>query len=514
MHQPKLPVQQLLILSICRFAEPIVFTSILPYLPELVEYVGVPRNEVAKWVGICSAVASLSQALMAVPWGTASDRVGRKPVILFGLTCTMVCSIMFGMSQSLTMVLISRMMLGLMNGNVGILRTMVAEMVPERELQPRAFSILPLVWTVGSIFGPAFGGMLARPAEKHPALFGDSWFLRRFPFALPNLAAACFFIIGITTGFLFLRETLETQKDRRDYGLFLGKAITRSCLSRKHQDSGPVTSDERASLLPENGQPPRKKKPVRQPSWSQVFTPQSNLVLLAYSLLAMHSMAFDSVFPVFLHYPVQEFEGNPDVQLPFKFAGGFGVDAQTIGLFYTIIGTTGMVIQFLCFPPIATRYGVLKCLKVSVIILPLTYLITPFTALVPVTLRIPTVLSIMLVRLSAGIFGVPCCTILLTNSASTLTVLGTLNGVATTFSAVGRAAGPALTGAAFSFGVSRGYVVFPWWVLALLAALSAVPVFWLVEMEGPKREDNYDYDDDDEVYDDHDYDVRTGVEVR
>ena len=103
------------------------------------------------------------------------------------------------------MLVVSRAFLGLMNGNVGIIRTMVAEMVPEKELQPRAFSIMPLVWTIGSIFGPAFGGALARPAEKHPDLFGDSVFLRRYPFALPNIASACFFVVGITTGFLFLQ---------------------------------------------------------------------------------------------------------------------------------------------------------------------------------------------------------------------------------------------------------------------------------------------------------------------
>lgn len=64
---------------------------------------------------------------------------------------------------------------------------------------------------------------------------------------------------------------------------------------------------------------------AKRPSWGQVLTPQSILVLIAYAMLAMHSMAFDSLFPVFLHYRPQNLEGNPDVNLPFKFAGGFGV---------------------------------------------------------------------------------------------------------------------------------------------------------------------------------------------
>lgn len=142
---------------------------------------------------------------MAVPWGWASDYVGRKPIIITCLTCTMLSSIMLGMSRSLAMVLATRALTGLVNGNIGIIRTMVAEIVPERELQPRAFSIMPLVWTIGSIFGPAFGGALARPVEKYPDFFGKSWFLRMYPFALPNLIAAGFFVVGIAVAFLFLK---------------------------------------------------------------------------------------------------------------------------------------------------------------------------------------------------------------------------------------------------------------------------------------------------------------------
>ena len=82
---------------------------------------------------------------------------------------------------------------------------MVAELVPEKELQPRAFSIMPLVWGLGSIFGPAFGGFLAKPAQNMPDLFGNNKLLIRFPFLLPNLVAASLFLVGITTGILFLK---------------------------------------------------------------------------------------------------------------------------------------------------------------------------------------------------------------------------------------------------------------------------------------------------------------------
>ena len=169
----------------------------------MVEFMGVPKNEIAKWVGIISATISVCQCAMAIPWGTASDYIGRKPTILAGLTFTMIFSVLFGSSQNMATLLCSRALLGLMNGNVGIIRTMVAEMVPEKELQPRAFSVMPLVWTIGTIFGPAFGGSLARPADKHPQIFGNSEFWKKYPFLLSNWRLRVFLLLGLQLVFSF-----------------------------------------------------------------------------------------------------------------------------------------------------------------------------------------------------------------------------------------------------------------------------------------------------------------------
>ncbi len=186
----------------------------------MIESFGVSKANVPKWAGITSAVFSLSQCLTAVVWGRASDWFGRKPSILVGLICTMISTLMWGMSTSLPMAIVARACAGGFNGNgrvfpfaiddfltclVGIIRTMVAEMVPEKELQPRAFSIMPLVWSMGSIFGPSFGGFFAKPAENLSWLFGKNKFLIKFPFALPNIVASVFFMVGISTGFLFLK---------------------------------------------------------------------------------------------------------------------------------------------------------------------------------------------------------------------------------------------------------------------------------------------------------------------
>lgn len=72
----------------------------------------------------------------------------------------------------------------------------------------------------------------------------------------------------------------------------------------------------------------------------------------------------------------------------------------------------------------------------------------------------------------------------------------------TSVSALGRAAGPALIGAAFSWGIKKGFVIVPWWLLGTLGLTSVIPAFWIEEQDGPyggqKEEEEEDEEDDDE----------------
>lgn len=92
-------------------------TSVYPYLPEMIASFGVEKKDVAKWAGTTSAVFSLAQSITAVPWGRASDKFGRKPVIMVGLVCTMACFLVWGVSTSLPMAIAVRAIQGASNGN-------------------------------------------------------------------------------------------------------------------------------------------------------------------------------------------------------------------------------------------------------------------------------------------------------------------------------------------------------------------------------------------------------------
>lgn len=419
---------------------------------------------------------------------------------------------------------------------------MVAEMVQDRELQPKAFSIMPLVWSIGSVFGPAFGGLFAKPAQQFPGLFGDSHFLKAFPFALPNLVAGVFFLISVTTAALFLKETLHSKRHSRDWGLILGQRIKEAFrdhpLRRQQKLRRYSLQDAEASapLLQADATSrssaavsARFEKPVR-PTMSAVFTRQTVINLVAYTFLALHSVAFDQVLPVFLNYPPEEHTSRT-VSLPLFFSGGFGLTSGHIGTIFTLYGITCGAIQFVLFPPLCARFGVLRCFRVCVLTFPVVYVVLPFTVLVEnVTLRYAALLAAMVIKAFAVIVGFPCSTILLTNSAASLSILGTLNGFATTFSALGRASGPALTGLAFSWGVKNNMIGAPWWILAFIATVGALPVWMIAEGDGPSTdssdssdaEDTEDaddtrvegdeeavvFDDDDEDDDEHKNDVR------
>lgn len=68
-------------------------------------------------------------------WGGLSDRVGRKPILLFGCLGTIMSLLIVGLSTNFWMALAGRALGGLLNGNVGVVQTMVGELVtvPEHE---------------------------------------------------------------------------------------------------------------------------------------------------------------------------------------------------------------------------------------------------------------------------------------------------------------------------------------------------------------------------------------------
>lgn len=204
-----------------------------------------------------------------------------------------------------------------------------------------------------------------------------------------------------------------------------------------------------------------------------------------------------------MHHPAHPSGGSSyDPESPLKFSNGFGINSNRIGTMFTFYGALGIIYQLFLFPPLARRYGVLRCFRVVSLIFPILFILTPFTALLPTrTSKQVAMFLIMMVKGCCTTFAFPCSTILLTNSASSLRVLGTLNGIATSVSAIGRAAGPAIGGSTFTLGVKHGYVIAPFWIFAAISIVGAVPAFFLVEGKGFGPDDESEEPSDEESED-------------
>ena len=137
----------------------------------------------ADYIGFIESIFALVQFGTVFMWGRLSDRIGRKPVLLIGLLGTCVSINCYGLSKTFPQMIFSRSIAGLMNANIGVLKSVFGELTDETN-QARAFTFIPLSFAVGSMIGPMIGGNLSNPVEGFPGLFGNSAFLAKYPYWL------------------------------------------------------------------------------------------------------------------------------------------------------------------------------------------------------------------------------------------------------------------------------------------------------------------------------------------
>ena len=68
---------------------------------------------------------------------------------LSGLALSMLC---FGLSRTFPALIASRSLVGLLNGNVGVLKSMLGEITDDTNVA-QGFAFLPIVWSTGSAIG-------------------------------------------------------------------------------------------------------------------------------------------------------------------------------------------------------------------------------------------------------------------------------------------------------------------------------------------------------------------------
>ena len=81
--------------------------------------------------------------------------------------------------------------------------TQLVEITDETN-QAKAIGFIPATWGIGMCLGPVLGGTLEHPANKYPAFSHPLW--KEYPYFLPCLVAACFSLVSLLLGVVFLEE--------------------------------------------------------------------------------------------------------------------------------------------------------------------------------------------------------------------------------------------------------------------------------------------------------------------
>ncbi len=95
------------------------------------------KNNASLYAGFLICAFAFAESFTGFFWGALSDRVGRKPILLFGCVGTVLSLLLVGFSTNIWLALVGRTLGGFLNGNAGVVQTMVGEMVkrPEHERQ-------------------------------------------------------------------------------------------------------------------------------------------------------------------------------------------------------------------------------------------------------------------------------------------------------------------------------------------------------------------------------------------
>ncbi|KAI0164128.1 major facilitator superfamily domain-containing protein [Xylariaceae sp. FL1272] len=499
---------QLFILALCRLSEPLSNVCLLPYIFYLVRSVLNSSDDdgkddkvaarISEYSGILVAAFPLAQCIISLPWGRLSDKHGRRFSIIIGLTISVVANIGFGLSKSFAMLMFWRILAGLANGNVSIMRTVTAEIVRERKYQTKAFLLLPLVFNSGMVLSLALGGCLAEPAVNLPALFGPSgvfningnadgvaWTLA-YPYALPALLNALFLATALLLAVLGLRETLIEKEDRIDWGLRIGEIARRLTVriwnkGRKEQYHlyTAMEVEEEVTRLDNDGhdhlekpQPLRTATLAPKVPFRGIWSRRVISALVSFGLLPLHNSAFMHIFPVFLSSPPAD---NSEATF-FAFSGGLGLRSATIGMWLATFGVGGILLQLFIYPRLQKRIGTRGVFRIALFLFPLTYLAAPYISLLAGDHGARWVFLgfVVCAQIMARTMAIPSTVILLTEAAPAPVVLGTIHGAGNMLASLARAVGPAVGGYVFALGVKEGIVGLVWWLYLVGVALCAL----------------------------------------
>ncbi|KAF8875925.1 major facilitator superfamily domain-containing protein [Infundibulicybe gibba] len=459
-HKPtSLPKVQIGIVLLLQLCEPITSQSIYPYINQLIselDITGGDERKVGYYAGLIQSLFFLTEAIMVIHWSRVSDHVGRKPVLLIGLVGTSVSILLFGLSRTFWTLVISRCLCGLLNGNIGVMKSLMGELTNSSN-RAEGFSLMPAVWAAGATLGPLMGGTFARPHERFPRVFGGR-FWQEYPYFLPCLVASSFIYVSFIITLFSLKETVPKHiRDR-----------TR----RFSPASGDITPVDASPVRSHNG-----PLPLRDLLIYPVIISVSN-----YMALAFLNIMLNALLPLFFAMPIH--------------IGGLGFKPSTIGYIMGSYGAGNGIFQALFFARTVRRFGERRLFIWGIVSFMPIFLLFPVMSFIARRSGVnSTVWLIIAVMLTLMIFmdvAYGCIFLYVTASSPNKRSLGATNGLSQMGVSLARAIGPVLATSLFSLSVERnmlgGYAVYA--ILFCISCLAISLAVLLPEKVWEERDDD------------------------
>jgi multidrug resistance protein len=161
--------KRILILFLTIFIDLLGFGVVIPILPNLAKSLAsgstLPFNpDVA--VGVVVGSFSIIQFLFAPIFGSLSDRIGRRPILLVSILFNIVGYILFGLSSSFVFLLLARIVSGFGSANIAAAQAYIADITPPEDRAKR-MGIIGAAFGLGFVFGPPIGGWLYHAGGEH-----------------------------------------------------------------------------------------------------------------------------------------------------------------------------------------------------------------------------------------------------------------------------------------------------------------------------------------------------------
>lgn len=156
---PKTSTGNLNFILVCVFIDMLGIGLIIPVLPPLVGQFVAGREQQALWYGILATVFGLMQFIFMPMLGAASDRIGRRPVLMYSMAGMCINFLTTAWAPNLACMFIGRVIGGMSSASMSVAMAYASD-ISSHDNRAKSFGKVGAAFGLGFICGPMLGGLL------------------------------------------------------------------------------------------------------------------------------------------------------------------------------------------------------------------------------------------------------------------------------------------------------------------------------------------------------------------